>query len=162
MPFFICPNCGNREVSADRTAGFSTRPKGCSKCGFGFVFELLDDYYPAPNAAFFVCDQEARVIDAGRGSFELTGLTDEDVIGRPVQEVLGLQWLDPGDGGEAPTPTATASPTRSRPRSSGGCARWARGSSVNAEGDLPAEAVADVFPAYDDDGGLLIVLTPEG
>ena len=27
--------------------------------------------------------------------------------------------------------------------------------SVNAEGDLPAEAVADVFPAYDDDGGLL-------
>jgi len=32
---------------------------------------------------------------------------------------------------------------------------------VNAEGDLPAEAVADVFPAYDDDGGLLIVLTPE-
>ena len=34
--------------------------------------------------------------------------------------------------------------------------------SVNAEGDLPAEAVADVFPAYDDDGGLLIVLTPEG
>ena len=34
--------------------------------------------------------------------------------------------------------------------------------SVNAEGDLPAEAVADVFPAYDDDGGLLLVLTPEG
>jgi hypothetical protein len=33
---------------------------------------------------------------------------------------------------------------------------------VNAEGDLPAKAVADVFPAYDDDGGLLLVLTPEG
>ena len=32
---------------------------------------------------------------------------------------------------------------------------------VNAEGDLPTEAVADVFPAYDDDGGLLLVLTPE-
>jgi hypothetical protein len=31
---------------------------------------------------------------------------------------------------------------------------------VNAEGDLPAEAVADVFPGYDDDGGLLLVLTP--
>jgi hypothetical protein len=26
---------------------------------------------------------------------------------------------------------------------------------------LPAEAVADVFPAYDDDGGLLLVLTPQ-
>jgi hypothetical protein len=33
---------------------------------------------------------------------------------------------------------------------------------VNAEGDLPAKAVADLFPAYDDDGGLLVVLTPKG
>ena len=32
---------------------------------------------------------------------------------------------------------------------------------VEAEGDLPAEATADVFPAYDDDGGLLLVLTPK-
>ena len=31
---------------------------------------------------------------------------------------------------------------------------------VNAEGDLPAKAIADLFPAYDDDGGLLLVLTP--
>jgi PAS domain-containing protein len=150
MPFFICPNCGNRELSADRTAGFSTRPKGCSKCGFGFVFELLDDYYPAPNAAFFVCDQKARVIDAGRGSFELTGLTDEDVIGRPVKEVLGLRW-QPEENGD-PIETSLEWGVRS----------LGKKVSVNAEGDLPAEAVADVFPAYDDDGGLLIVLTPEG
>ncbi len=150
MPFFICPNCGNRELSADRTAGFSTRPKGCSKCGFGFLFELLDDYYPAPNAAFFVCDQKARVIDAGRGSFELTGLTDEDVIGRPVKEVLGLRWL-PEENGD-PIETSLEWGVRS----------LGKKVSVNAEGDLPAEAVADVFPAYDDDGGLLIVLTPEG
>ena len=31
---------------------------------------------------------------------------------------------------------------------------------VNAEGDIPAKAVADLFPAYDDDGGLLLILTP--
>ncbi len=32
---------------------------------------------------------------------------------------------------------------------------------VHAELDLPARAVADIFPAYDDDeGGLLLVLTP--
>jgi hypothetical protein len=32
---------------------------------------------------------------------------------------------------------------------------------VNAERDLPARAVADIFPAYDDEeGGLLVVLTP--
>jgi PAS domain-containing protein len=151
MPFFICPNCGNRELSADRTAGFSARPKGCSKCGFGFLFELLDDYYPAPNAAFFVCDQKARVIDAGRGSFELTGLTDEDVIGRPVKEVLGLRWQGAEENGD-PIETSLEWGVRS----------LGKKVSVNAEGDLPAEAVADVFPAYDDDGGLLIVLTPEG
>jgi hypothetical protein len=158
VPFFICPNCGNREMSNDRTAGFSSRPKGCSKCGFGFVFELLDDYYPAPNAAFFTCDQEARVIDAGKGSFELTGLKDEDVIGRPVREVLGLQWVDKGEspegsnGGADPIGTSLEWGVRSLNKRV----------EVNAEGDLPAQAVADVFPAYDDDGGLLIVLTPEG
>ena len=100
MPFFICPSCGNRELSGERTAGFSARPKGCPKCGFGFLFELLDDYYPAPDAAFFTCDRQGRVIDIGRGGFELTGLTDEDAIGRPVQDVLGLRWVDAGDGGE--------------------------------------------------------------
>ena len=31
---------------------------------------------------------------------------------------------------------------------------------VHAEGDLPARATADLFPAYDDDGGLLLILTP--
>src|ERR1700760_551887 len=104
MPFFICPNCGHREVSGERNAGFSTRPKGCSKCGFGFLFELLDDYMPAPGAAFFTLDQEARVLDLGKGAFELTGLKDEDVIGRPVQEVLGLEWID----GDSHAPGADA------------------------------------------------------
>jgi hypothetical protein len=33
---------------------------------------------------------------------------------------------------------------------------------VNSENETAAEAIADVFPAYDDDGGLMIVLTPEG
>ena len=159
MPFFICPNCGHREASAERTAGFSSRPKGCTKCGFGFVFELLDDYYPAPNAAFFVCDQKARVIDAGRGSFELTGLTDEDVIGRPVREVLGLRWRE---GAEEPEGGSVAVADPISTSLEWGVRSLGKRVSVNAEGDLPAEAVADVFPAYDDDGGLLIVLTPEG
>ena len=89
---FICPNCGHRSISAERTAGFRNQAKTCSKCGFAFLFELLDDYYPAPNAAFFVCDQEGRIIGCGRGSRELTGLSEEKVIGRPVQEVLGLEF----------------------------------------------------------------------
>ena len=88
------------------------------------------------------------MIGCGRGSFELTGLKDEATLGRPVKEVLGLRF-------------ARRARTRSRPRWSGACGCWASQVRVEAEGDLPAEATADVFPAYDDDGGLLLVLTPE-
>jgi len=143
---FICPNCGHRTTESERTAGFRREPKGCSRCGFAFLFELLDDYYPAPNAAFFVCDQEGRVIGCGRGSFELTGLDDERVIGRPVGEVLGLDF----DGGGDPVGTVLEWGVRA----------MGKPVTVNAEGDLPADALADLFPAYDDDGGLLLVLTP--
>jgi hypothetical protein len=147
MPIFICPNCGNRLSSAERTVGFSTKPRGCQKCGFGFLFELLDDYYPDPNAAFFICDREARVIGCGRGSFELTGLRDEATLGRPVKEVLGLRFAD----GDDPIDTSLE----------WGVRVMGKPVHVEAEGDLPAEATADVFPAYDDDGGLLLVLTPK-
>jgi PAS domain-containing protein len=146
MPNFICPNCGNRTESRERTAGFSERARGCSRCGFGFLFELLDDYYPAPNAAFFICDSDARVIGAGRGSRELTGLGDSDVMGRPVREVLGLEFSN----GEDHIGTALE----------WGVRVLGKQVVVHAEGDRPEPAKADIFPAYDEDGGLLLVLTP--
>jgi hypothetical protein len=160
VPFFICPNCGNRELSSERTAGLSPRPKTCSKCGFGFIFELLDDYYPAPEAAFFVCDQDARVLDVGKGGFELTGLKDDQVIGRPVQDVLGLEWVDAGDGGDAADSNQDGVSDPIETTLEWGVRSLNKRVQVNAEGDLPAQAVADLFPAYDDDGGLLLVLTP--
>jgi len=144
---FICPSCGTRSTASDRTAGFRREAKGCKHCGFPFLFELLDDYYPAPDAAFFVCDREGRVIGAGRGSFELTGLKEEKIIGRPVSQVLGLQFDDGSD--QVSTALEWGVRVLGKPVS------------VNAEGDLPARATADLFPAYDDDGGLLVVLTPE-
>ena len=143
---FICPNCGRRTTETERNAGFRRNAKGCSNCGFGFLFELLDDYYPAPNAAFFVTDQSGRVIACGKGSFELTGLADEQVIGRPANEVLGLRFADDGDH------VATVLEW--------GVRQLDKPVEVNAEGDLPAQATADLFPAYDDDGGLLLILTP--
>ena len=76
--YFICPHCGHRSMATERTVAF--RPgeaRGCEKCGFAYLFELLDDYYPAPNAAFFACDSDGRIVDCGKGSFELTGLTTE-------------------------------------------------------------------------------------
>lgn len=147
MPIFICPQCGKRTNHTDRTSGFSTKPRGCEKCGYGFIFELLDDYYPANGAAFFVCDNEARIIGCGQGSYELTGLTDVDVFGRPVREVLGLEFKDQSD----PIDTTLEWGVRST----------GHDVTVRAEGDLEASAVADIFPAYDEDGGMLLVLTPE-
>ncbi len=162
MPFFICPNCGNRELSGDRTAGFSTRPKSCSKCGFGFLFELLDDYYPAPGAAFFTCDAQGRLLDLGKNAFELTGLKDEDVIGRPVRDVLGLEWIDGGGGGPEADTNSDGQTDPIETTLEWGVRSLGKKVAVKAEGDLPTEAVADLFPAYDDDGGLLLVLTPDG
>jgi hypothetical protein len=144
---FICPNCGNR-TTGDRNAGFRRQARSCEKCGFAFLFELLDDYYPAPDAAFFACDQEGNVIACGRGSFELTGLDDQKVIGRKVGEVLGLKF---DDDGQNPVDTVLE----------WGVRKLGAPVEVNAEGDLPAKATADMFPAYDDDGGLLLVLTPQ-
>jgi hypothetical protein len=144
---FICPSCGHRTSQSDRTAGFRRAPKGCGRCGFAFLFELLDDYYPAPDAAFFVTDQAGRLIGLGKGSFELTGLKEDRVIGRPANEVLGLRWQEDGD------PIATVLEW--------GVRAQGKPVEVNAEGDLPARARADLFPAYDDDGGMLLVLTPE-
>ena len=161
MAFFICPNCGNRELSGERSAGLSNRPKGCSKCGFGFLFELLDDYYPAPGAAFFTCDNEGRLIDVGKGGYELTGLTDEQVIGRPVQEVLGLEWREAGGGGREADTDGNGNTDPIETTLEWGVRSLGKKVRVVAEGDRPAEAVADLFPAYDDDGGLLLVLTPE-
>jgi hypothetical protein len=63
-----------------------------------------------------------------------------------VSTVLGLRF----DGGENPVQTALE----------WGVRQLGKAVQVNAEGDLPARATADIFPAYDDDGGLLLVLTP--
>ncbi|HEV7769066.1 MAG TPA: hypothetical protein VGO66_00205 [Solirubrobacterales bacterium] len=102
------------------------------------------------------------MIDAGKGSFELTGLKDEDVIGRPVREVLGLRWVDRGAGDESADTNGDGVTDPIETSLEWGVRSLGKRVSVNAEGDLPARAVADVFPAYDDDGGLLLVLTPEG
>ena len=49
MPVYICPNCRERSVDIDGFEGFSTNAPQCRSCGFGFLFQLLEDYYPAPS-----------------------------------------------------------------------------------------------------------------
>ena len=144
---FICPHCGDRSLATDRKAGFGKSDRTCAKCGFAYLFELLDDYYPAPRAAFFACDREGRIVDCGRGSFELTGLNTEHAIGRPVREALGMTFEDGTDG------VATALEWEVRVKS--------KPVQVRANGNGTIKALADIFPAYDDpEGGVLVVLTP--
>ena len=95
MPFFICPNCKERSVDHDRLEELDDIPVACHHCGFGFLFELMDDYYPAPNAGLVVCDQNGRVLACGRGVFELTGYSEGALLGRDVVESLGLSGFAP-------------------------------------------------------------------
>src|SRR5260370_28280598 len=139
--------CGQGARERDRSVGFTAQPRGWEKWRFAFLFERPDDYFPAPDAAFFVCDGEARVIGCGRNSFAFTGLEEEDVIGQRVEQVLGLSFANGDD------PVATV-------------LEWGVRAleipvSVAGERDVAAGAKADLFPAYDDEGGLLLVLTPD-
>ena len=140
---FICPNCGARTTATDRTAGFRREPKGCTRCGFGFLFELLDDYYPAPDTGLLVTDQERRVLAIGRGIFELTGFPEADLMGRDVVEALHFSDAKPVELARE-----------------WGVRRLGEHLSIRTRGGSEKQVVADVFPAYDDDGGLLVALTP--
>lgn len=134
-------------MGIDRNAGFRREARGCERCGFAYLFELLDDYYPAPGAAFFACDAGGRIVDCGRGSFELTGLKTEQAIGRPIVDALGLRFEDGTD--HVNTALEWEVRVQGKPVE------------VAANGAAATHAVADIFPAYDDDeGGVLVVLTP--
>jgi hypothetical protein len=87
------------------------------------------------------------VIGCGKNSFAFTGLEEEEVIGQRVEQVLGLQF----ENGDDPV---------------GKVLEWGVRAlevpvQVAGDRDVVASAKADMFPAYDDDGGLLLVLTPE-
>jgi PAS domain-containing protein len=143
MPVFICPNCKERSVDADGLEGLSSQTVACRRCGFGFLFQLLEDYYPAPATGFVVCDQEARVLAVGRGVFELTGFQEGDLMGRDVAEALGL----PENGALALV-------------REWGVRRLGEQLEIRTRAGHVKPVTADFFPAYDEDGGLLVALTP--
>ena len=146
MPYFICPNCKRRVIDEDRREGLSHQPVGCTACGFGFLFELLDDYYPGPNTAFVVCDHDRRIIAVGRGILEATGYRERDVLGHEVMEAFGLVAED----GQDPAEVALE----------WGVRRLGQSLTMRMRSGTVRPVRADFFPAYDSDGGLLVALTP--
>jgi PAS domain-containing protein len=143
VPYYICPKCKERSLDIDAREGFSSQAPACRHCGFGFLFELLDDYYPAPDTGFVVTDRDRRVLAIGRGVFELTGFPEADLMGRDLVEAL--KFSDPKSVELA---------------REWGVRRLNEQLSITTRAGHPKGVIADVFPAYDDDGGLLVGLTP--
>jgi PAS domain S-box-containing protein len=149
MAWFICPNCKHRSIDIDGVEGFSEQAPACRRCGFGFLFELLDDYYPAPTTGFVVCDAEGRILALGRGVFELTGYREEDVLGKEVMGAFGLSGFEEGKN---PAELAIE----------WGVRRLGEQLDVRTRSGLEQPVIADFFPAYDEDGGLMVALTRRG
>jgi PAS domain-containing protein len=143
VPYYICPHCKRRSVDTDGYEGFSSQAVQCRNFGFGFLYELLEDYYPAPETGFVVCDRDARVLAAGKGVFELTGYRDADLIGRDVTEALAL------------SDTAPIEVVREW-----GVRKMGQPLEIRTSAGIEKRVVVDFFPAYDEDGGLLLALTP--
>jgi PAS domain-containing protein len=146
VPNFICPNCRRRSVDDDGRESFTHQPVACASCGFGFLFEIKDDYYPAPGTGFVVCDRDTRVIAVGQGIFELTGYREADLLGHELMPTL----FEPN--GEEQDPATLALEW--------GVRRFDQRLVLKTRAGLSKEIRADFFPAYDEDGGLLVALSP--
>ncbi|HXV57046.1 MAG TPA: PAS domain-containing protein [Gaiellaceae bacterium] len=146
MPYFICPNCRRRSIDDDGREGLTHQPVACSSCGFGFLFEIMDDYYPAPGTGFLVCDNAGRVLAAGQGVFELTGYREGDLLGHELMATL----FEPE--GVGPTPADLALEF--------GVRRFDQKLTLKTRAGLRKTVRADFFPAYDEDGGLLVAVSP--
>ena len=147
MPYFICPNCKQRSIDIDGGEGFSDQAVACRHCGFGFLFELMDDYYPAPGTGFVVCDAEGRILASGRGVFELTGFSEGELLGGELVERLGLGGFEPERN---PAKLALE----------WGVRRLDERLELRSRTGQRKQITADFFPSYEDDGGLLVALTP--
>jgi PAS domain S-box-containing protein len=143
MPVYICPNCKERSIDSDGYEGFTDASVQCRSCGFGFLFQLLEDFYPAPTTGFVVCDRGGRVLAAGRGVFELTGYRERDLLGHDVAEALALSDREP-----------------LRLAQEWGVRQLGRELTMRTRAGSEQPVVVDLFPAYDDDGGVLVGLTP--
>jgi hypothetical protein len=140
---FICPNCKRRSVDLDGYEGFTAQAVQCRDCGFGFLFELLEDYYPAPETGFVVCGSDRRIIASGRGVFELTGFREDDLLGRNVNDALGF------------SETSAMEVVQEW-----GVRKLGQHLELRTRAGIVKQVTVDFFPAYDDDGGLLLALTP--
>jgi len=118
------------------------RPRAATAAS-GFCSSCSTTTTPAPDTGLLVTDQNRRVLAIGRGVFELTGFPEADLMGRDLVEAL--QFSD-----SKPVELARE----------WGVRRLNEQLSIKTRAGHDKSVLADVFPAYDDDGGLLVALTP--
>jgi PAS domain-containing protein len=146
--YFICPNCTTRALDDDGKAGLTHQPVGCAKCGFGYLFELLEDFFPPAGAGMVTCDQEGRVLSCGKGVFEVSGYAEGDIMGKPLVDAFGLSGF-PDD--KDPVPVVLE----------WGVRKLDQHVTMRHRSGRPKPVRLDLFPAYDEDGGMLASLAPE-
>src|ERR1700746_3519078 len=147
MPYFICPNCKERSVDTDGKEGLYDEAVACHHCGFGFLFELMDDYYPGPTTVLVISDQESPILSIGRGVFQLSGWSEKEVLGADVVSAFGLAGFE-----EEKNPVKLSLEW--------GVRRQNEQLQLRTRSGQVKRVVGDFFPALDDDGGLLVALTP--
>jgi len=108
---------------------------------------MLEDFYAGPRCALVVADAQRRVLVAGHGAFAATGYQEQELIGREIVDALGLDF-----GDEDPVAVSLEWGVR---KMGVPCAFRPKGATG------PVAALCDIFPAYDEDGGLMLALTPD-
>jgi len=93
-----------------------------------------------------VCGADRRILALGRGVFELSGYQEKDVLGKDFTESVGLSGFD----GQNPVEVAIE----------WGVRQLDQRLTLRTKSGTERGVVADLFPAYDEDGGLLIALAP--
>jgi PAS domain-containing protein len=101
------------------------------------------------RCGFGVCDRQGRILAAGRGVFELAGYREQELLGANVVDRFGLSGFEPEQN-----PAALALEW--------GVRRLGEKLRLRTRAGQEKAITADFFPAYDDDGGLLVALTPRG
>jgi PAS domain S-box-containing protein len=94
-----------------------------------------------------VCDRDGRILAVGRGIFELTGFGESDLMGSDVVQALGLNGFE-----------ADRNPAKLALE--WGVRRLGEKLALRTRAGHTKPVTGDFFPAYDDDGGLLVALTP--
>ena len=95
-----------------------------------------------------VCDQERRIIATGQGVFELTGYREAELLGQDVTEAFSIETQN-GDANPAEVAVEW------------GVRQLGKKIRLRTRAGVTKEITADYFPAYDEDGGLLVALIPK-